>query len=490
MHLRILQIEDVADDAALILRELHKGGYTTTALRVETAEELSAALDDGGWDLILSDYAMPRFSGLTALEMLKARELDIPFIVVSGAIGEETAVQLMRAGAMDFVGKEKLGRLVPVIRRELGDAEIRRQRRAAEAALQQALREEAAAKSRIDNILRSVPDGLLVCDRQQRVILINQVAAGLLRLDTSAAIGRPVDEVISDHVLRGRLQAPQEDEGPAIVFLELPRPDAEYPRVIHTRTSIMKDQNGVTTGTVTTLRDVTRERELDRLKNEFISVAAHELNTPLATVLGYLELLMQPDDYGGFTAEQQGEFLQVIHAKSLALASIVDELLDISRIESGHGLKLRKEACDLRRLITQGVEQFRRQSPRHTFELGLSAQMPERLSLDSAKINRVFENLLSNAIKYSPAGGTIRIATVVEGSTLVCTVADQGIGMSEAQTGKVFDKFYRVDASSTAVLGLGLGLSITKQIIESHAGRIWIESEPGKGTEVRFTLPL
>jgi PAS domain S-box-containing protein len=491
-NIHLLLIEDSEDDAELILREIRKGGFAVVATRIETAAELTAALQQGGWDLVLSDYALPGFSGLSALEMLTAAGLDLPFIIVSGAIGEETAVQLMRAGAKDYVRKETLARLVPVLRRELSDAASRKERILAEKALTQSRKEEEATRSKIDNIIISVPDGLLVCDEQNRVVLMNKVAENLLALAGDAVMNQPITRVFPDNALKKQLLEILATKSlqPLTTYLDHFRHDGKAFQVIQACTSLMKDPAGAISGTVTILRDVTRERELDRLKSEFISTAAHELNTPLAIIIGYMELLLNPAEESEFAPEQYREFLAEIYGKSLYLASIVDELLDLSRIESGQGLRLHKDVCSLTALLKKTVKQMQMQSAQHNFELVLAPEIPEELFLDCHKVSDVLENLLSNAVKYSPQGGMIQVRTAIHPGYFECSVADEGIGLAPEELPKVFEKFYRVDASNTAVRGLGLGLCIAKQIVEAHGGTIRLESEVGKGTKAIFTLSL
>lgn len=491
--LRILLIEDSEDDATLLVREVRKCGREVETLRVETASAMQEALARQEWDLILSDYALPRFSGLNALELLTQGGYDIPFIVVSGAIGEETAVQLMRAGACDYVSKGKPARIVPIIQRELADAEIRRQRKHAEQALEKAIKEEAATRNRIVDIIKSVPDGLLVCDDQTRVVLMNHAAEELLGVRAAEALNQPIATVLAVSDLAGQLQEVTAPAAPSTwkFHLELPQAGTKYPRVIQARTSPMSDPDGRPSGTVTVLRDITRERELDRMKSEFISTAAHELNTPLTAIIGYVELLLKPAEFGAFLPDQQRNFLEEIHGKSLVLAKIVEELLDISRLDAGQELPLSKAPCDLPELLTGTLDHFQQRAPRHRFLLELPRNSePRLLQLDRVKIAEVLENLLSNAVKYSPDGGTVRIYGKISGENFECTVEDEGPGMPSDQVGQVFEPFYRIDASDTAVRGLGLGLSLAKLIVEAHHGKIWLESAPGKGTRVSFTLPF
>ncbi len=224
----------------------------------------------------------------------------------------------------------------------------------------------------------------------------------------------------------------------------------------------------------------------NRAKSEFIATASHELRTPLSSILGFSELLMEPEQ---FTADQQLEFTKIIQQKAEALEKIVDDLLDLSRGESGHPILLEKRRTDICQLIRHEVNLFQRSSSRHQIKTIFVDESLE-LSIDVKKVEQILENLLSNAVKYSPKGGAIVVKTQKQGDYFVCSVSDSGIGMTPDQVDKVFDKFYRADTSNTAVAGLGLGMSIVKQIVEIHGGRIWVQSERGQGTTIFFTLPL
>ncbi|MCM2263972.1 MAG: PAS domain S-box protein [Desulfuromonadales bacterium] len=245
------------------------------------------------------------------------------------------------------------------------------------------------------------------------------------------------------------------------------------------------------------IRDITQQKqaeqallEMDRMKSEFISTAAHELRTPLATMLGYTELIRSPDEFGGFNEEQREDFLAEIYLKGETLSRIIDEMLDISRIESGHPIALDRQPHEPAALLSKVLRRFEMQSPKHLFQSEFPGKQPEVIPCDLHRITQVLENLLSNAVKYSPQGGSITVHGETVGTDYVISIADQGIGMAPEQLERVFDKFYRADSSNTAISGLGLGMSIARQIIEAHSGRIWMKSEPGVGTTVTFSMPL
>jgi PAS domain S-box-containing protein len=229
-------------------------------------------------------------------------------------------------------------------------------------------------------------------------------------------------------------------------------------------------------------------RESERMKSEFISTAAHELSTPLTTILGYAEILRNPDDFGITDPNEMEEFLNEILAKGEILADMVTDLLDLSRIEAGRPIPLKKVPCDLADLVKRTLRSYRRQYPGKRFEIG-SWDLDQLLTIDPNKIEQVLANLLSNAAKYSGQNGAILLSGERVGNFFQVSVQDDGIGITPEQKARVFEKFYRADASDTAVGGLGLGLCIAKNIIEDHGGGIWMDSTPGQGTTVTFSLP-
>ncbi len=225
--------------------------------------------------------------------------------------------------------------------------------------------------------------------------------------------------------------------------------------------------------------------ELNRLKTEFLSTAAHELRTPLTSIQGFSELLLTRE----FDANRQRHFLSLIEEHAIELGRLIDDLLDISRLEAKRKLTLNLELIDVAGLIQRTLEPFIEANPAHHFEVhGL--EMYPSVQGDAFRLSQVVKNLLSNAVKYSPHGGTVSIYVRNESDCLTVTVQDHGIGMTPQQQAHLFEKFYRADASNTAIRGTGLGLAISKLIVELHGGHIWAESEYGAGTTVSFTLPL
>ncbi len=229
-------------------------------------------------------------------------------------------------------------------------------------------------------------------------------------------------------------------------------------------------------------------QKIDDLKSEFISTAAHELRTPVATIMGFTEFLSDQEVIGPLSEAQKRDFLREIYENSKRLNKIVDDILDVRRIESGDRIALNKETLFLERLLEKIVTRLRFKAS-HNIVLDIRSGGPKILDLDEYRIDQVMENLLGNAFKYSPEQSTITIVAESDGKHCHVTISDQGIGMTKEQQARIFDKFYRADTSDTAVRGLGLGMGIVKQIIEDHNGKIRIDSQLGVGTSVCFSLP-
>jgi signal transduction histidine kinase len=237
-------------------------------------------------------------------------------------------------------------------------------------------------------------------------------------------------------------------------------------------------------------KEVERDKfkRIDDLKSEFISIAAHELRTPVAAIMGYTELLSNRETLGSFDEKQRREFLATIYESSERLSNIIDDILDVSRIESGQRLPLQKTPLSIQALAEKVIHRLSLKSSRRV-DLEVKPSVPERLLFDGQRIDQVLENLLSNAIKYSPEESPISIVVDADDRECSVTVTDSGIGMSEEARKQIFEKFYRADSSDTATQGLGLGMSIVKQVIDDHGGTILVNSRPGAGTSVRFTIP-
>jgi PAS domain S-box-containing protein len=341
-------------------------------------------------------------------------------------------------------------------------------------------------RKQLTDIITSVADALIVTDLFGKIKLLNPSAEQLLQCSAATCLEKPLKTIIQDTAvykqLEGALQQQLSDQ--RIDFVQI-SPDLHKPVHLQVRTSVISGDNNDAAGMIFLIHDISHEREMERIKNEFISTAVHELSTPLTAVLGYSELLLSEQEY---SPEERHEFLSIINEKSTFLSRLVGEILDISRIESGKPLELLIESHSASELFERPIRHFRHFSEDHPFSVDIK-ESDFTLNVDREKIWQVMENLCSNAVKYSPAGGEITIIGQPTGHGYQVTVRDQGVGMTEEQLAKVFEKFYRCNQSDTSIGGTGLGLTIVKGIIEAHSGKIWLESELGQGTSVHFSLP-
>jgi len=225
--------------------------------------------------------------------------------------------------------------------------------------------------------------------------------------------------------------------------------------------------------------------EMNALKDEFISIAAHELRTPLTVMRGYSELLIDGTNIG---VAEKVEGLQVIRDKAIALGRVVDEFLDVSRLESGLPISIKPTKVNISGVAKEVVKQLQKNDDRNNFKFYFDNENIEIVA-DKDRLCQIFENLIGNAIKYSQEGSSIMVKGEIILEQYKVTIADNGIGMSPDEQKKIFQKYYRVNSNDRPAGGLGIGLYLVKNIIDLHGGKIWVESSLGNGTQFFFTLP-
>ena len=347
--------------------------------------------------------------------------------------------------------------------------------------------EVAQRKEQTDAIMQSMADGLIVTDLENRLVLANPAAEELLKFRLEDAIGQDIGANIRDDRLRRIVRDTLDKQQAGYeVDIELTDPyNGAHQRIMRAHTAVVNGPSGQPMGIVTTLRDVTHEREVQRLKDELISTVSHELRTPMTSVLGFSELLLSRP----LSEEKRQLYIQTIHKEAQRLSALINDFLDIQRMERGQQ-EYHFEDVDLGELAREVVATYGGQSDDHTLTLDLPPDLPP-VQADPDRLRQVFGNLLSNAIKFSPGGGVVAVAVQAEGDEIHVAVSDEGIGIPAEALPQIFERFFRVGSSDRrAIQGTGLGLAICKQIIEAHRGYIWAESQTGRGTTVTFSLPM
>jgi signal transduction histidine kinase len=224
-------------------------------------------------------------------------------------------------------------------------------------------------------------------------------------------------------------------------------------------------------------------RESERMKTELVSIVSHELRTPLASVLGFTALLLKRE----FDPPTRRHYLGIVDAQARRLAALLEDFLDVQRIEH-EGVDLAAEKVDLADLLHEQAQLYAAQSPKHRLEVDVQEE-PLTVRGDPGRLAQVVGNLLSNAIKYSPDGGKVEVRALRSGEGVRVAVIDEGLGIPEDQQDRIFTKFFRGDASATGITGTGLGLAVSREIVEAHGGRIGFDSDPGEGTTFWLELP-
>ena len=345
-------------------------------------------------------------------------------------------------------------------------------------------------KERIDNIVHNMTDGLVVVDPQGKILMVNPAAEALLGVSTQD-IGKQIKDVVKDEHLLALVKNLHTQKKEVIAKdVELFSPNESTMRVLRASSAVVEDQNGKTVGMVAILNDITKQKEVERLKSDFVAKVSHEIRTPLIAMEKSLSLILSKTT--GPLSEEQDKFLAITDRNLKRLSALINDLLDLSKLEAGK-VALVREPVVIEKVIEEPILVFRNWAETKSIKIDKKIQegLPQA-NIDANKIIQVINNLLGNAIKFTPDNGTITVEAVLRGDKEIeISVTDTGVGISEEELPKVFHKFYQVSGNlQTEIRGTGIGLAIAKEIVELHGGRIWVESQVGKGTRFIFTLPF
>ncbi|HLH17004.1 MAG TPA: ATP-binding protein [Bryobacteraceae bacterium] len=487
MPIRVLLLENSADTGP-VAGAMEQGGIQTEMTRVETERELREALERGGWDVILAGDGLHGCSGAEALRICRELRVEAPVIVVSGVCGEESAVEMMRQGAADYVLKTNLVRLPAAIFRAIGDARARAESPRAQGELFN-------SREWLYATLRSVGEAVIATDAHGSVGFMNPIAEKLTGHKEREAAGRPVDFCLN---LAGREGEPLR-EPPLQLLLSRPvanvqqeftlvRRTGETVSVIGTAAPI-RNGRGEMIGAVFTFRDITgRKRAEEQIRqanqemHQFVRSISHDLQEPLRMISLYAEMIRRkfPD-----ADPDTQEYLRFVMGGAERMSALLTSLRAYAEIssaappepeEADAEVALQQVLVNLAAIIDE------------TSAVIVHDSLP-RVAVHSAHLVQLFQNLISNSIKYRREGHppTIAIASARKGSRWQFSFSDNGSGVAPEYAPRVFDFFQRFHGPG--IPGTGMGLAICKRIVQRYGGRIWLESTPGVGSVFHFTLP-
>ena len=539
-RLRALIVDDSENDAALVALELRRGGYDVTFERVETLETMNSALAKQTWDLVISDYTMPHFSGLDALKSFKKTGIDLPFLMVSGSIGEETAVDVMKAGAHDYLMKDNLRRLIPSVDRELREADVRRERRRIEEENQRhwhrlrALHEiDLAITStldlkaildilleKIDHLLPSSVTTVKLIDKETgelkpvacrdlnetqwkavrrkeltrltQIVLENKIPLTVANVQTDPRNNEPTFAIKEGLIsyLGIPLIAKNETLGVIAFYIKefhwFSDDEIEFLTTLAGQASVAINNS--------LLYERSRQQAIDlersnKIKDEFLGVISHELRTPVNVIAGYADLVKE-GSLGEINSGQR-TILNRIVTCTADLLEMVNGILYATSLEA-KAIRAQCQPVDICDFLNELRSNYGSSLDKG---LTLNWEYPSDLPVletDGPKLRHIFQNLIGNAIKFTKQGTvTISARHNSQNKTVEFKVSDTGIGIAKELHRAIFEKFRQADSSaSRAYEGVGLGLYIVKQFAELIGGTVNVESDVGSGSTFTITIPV
>ena len=471
----ILLAIDEEEVLQLFHRALAAGAYEVAIARNRPA--MDRVLQETSPALIILGQRFDKADELDIAERLLDRFPTLPVVVFFQHAPVDLLKMAMHVGISDCLfAPLRIDDIKAVVENSIRRANrigdwTRREVKRTTASLQQRVDE----LQKFDTIVENIDDGVIILDKKLNILLVNSAARRAFGLWMDDEVkGRRVDQVLPHPDLKSLLEEGINNPLPhhEIVFDDGRVLSAQYTPI-----------PGI--GVALTMQDITYLKQIDRLKTEFVHTVSHDLRSPLTAILGYVDLL----DRVGPVNDQQRDFIRRVQMSVESITALVNDLLELGRIEAGFDGQ--KEAVPLEGIIRYTIENLTPQITEKQLKLHLNLppDIPQ-LRGNSIRLRQMLDNLVGNAIKYTPEGGDITIESELQSEQVILRISDNGPGIPAADQPHVFEKFYRATNVPKGVGGSGLGLAIVKSIVDSHHGRIWVESLLGKGTTFTIVLPL
>jgi len=493
-NLKILILEDNQYDADLIQRELKKSGFRFTSEIVQTRESYESALDSFKPDIVLSDYSLPSFGGVAAFRIKQKKSPDIPFIIVSGTIGEENVVELLKQGATDYVFKD-LGRLAIAVRRALEEVAQQRERERTEKVMKEYLEQYSTMISATlfgfmltneQGKLLDVNDAYCSMSGYTKEELLNLLVTDIEVIDTPEVVFKRIQKIIETGT--DRFESKHKSKDGRVFDVEI---NMGFLYSKKQFIAFIRDVTDRKLAEQELIRAKEKAEESDRLKSAFLANMSHEIRTPMNGILGFADLLKEPN----LTGKKQQEYIKIIERSGVRMLNIINDIVDISKIEAGL-TEVNLNVSNINDQIEYIHTFFKPEVEQKGMQLFFKKPLPSKkavIKTDREKIYAILTNLVKNAIKYTNKGFIefgYRLNTNSKPAELEFFVKDTGIGVLKDRQEAIFERFIQADISDKmAYQGAGLGLSISKAYVEMLGGKIWVNSKEGKGSIFYFTLP-
>ncbi len=482
----ILMIEDFQDDAELISFELDRGKIDHKITRIWEIDKLEDELQKLVWDLVLCDYYLPGFNGADAIRIIRKKRPDLPIILVSGMVGDEKAVEVMKLGARDYILKDNLNRLIPAVKREVYDFKLRQTHLNTEKALEI---QTSLSQVFIDHIPASAR---LVEKKTYRVLSANNYALkhgtipGKKCYEYNPGQKEPCPNCKLHDLGEGNRHINAESKENGDTY------DEHWVNI---------DENLALHYTFNITERKQSEKELiqakeeaeesDRLKSAFLSNMSHEIRTPMNAIIGFTQILKD----NTITDDERNSYIEIIEQSGNNMLNLLTDIIEFSRLESGD-YKLNNEEFQVEKYIEDLFDRFNNELKlKNEKDLQLSLSKPEGdqmvvLNQDKSCLTQILNSLFQNAKKFTNRG-SIEIGFELIEKEIRFYVKDTGIGIEKEKQEIIFQRFRQVEEEKTRTYsGAGLGLAISNNILEIMGSKIWVESEYGTGSTFYFTLPV
>jgi len=471
----------LAIDSSAILdlmeRALRAAGYEVAIARDRPSMERS--IQEAIPALLIVGETFASANGFSISSGLLERFPTLPIILFASQDMDGFAKSALQLGLSGYLHPPlKMGDITAEVERALARARslgdwLRHEVKRTTASLEQKAKISESERNRLEAIISNIQDGVIVLDENQSIVMINQAVRDIFNLGDKSINGALFKNAIANADLNALLLRTSEG---ALKYHEVNFDDG---RVFNAQYTPIPRVGGAIT-----MQDISYLKELDRLKNEFIHTVSHDLRSPLTAVLGYTELIERV----GPLNENQQEFLRRLQGSIQHITGLVNELLDLGRLEAG--FDMRRETVQLENVIKYSLDMFDGQikSKRINLRLDIPAAL-KPLRANPIRIRQMLDNLIGNAIKYTPHSGRVHISLSMQNEQLVLRVEDTGPGIPADEHNRIFEKFYRASNHPESVGGTGLGLAIVKSIVDSHQGRVWVESNEGEGSTFVVLLP-